>query len=247
MSVSTGDIWGYDHRCRSKITGVCQHAEDRTARAGGGTAFERPSRWVVRVVAGQLSPTILGVAVCLAWGCGREAQDHPHPATAMSAVDRFPGEADLSLRRGRTRLQLGSIAEALADYRRSLSGSPTEGRFAQLGKDLWEADAKPAAIELWNSGLERFPESLLLHRNLGFAYYDANDFRTAVSHYRKAAAAAPRDTAVRTDLAWALLRVGSFDEARALCERTLAEQPGNQAAQAVLAAIPTATASAGRR
>jgi tetratricopeptide (TPR) repeat protein len=169
------------------------------------------------------------------------------PGAAVTAVERFPDEADPLLRRARARLQLGEIGEAIADYRRSLAVSSTEARFVQLGKELWEDGAKPAAVEIWEAGAQRFPASLPLHRNLGFARYEAGDYPGAVTHYRRAAEVAPEDLAAKTDLAWALLRLGSLDEARAICHQVLAREPTNQAALGVLSHVAMVTTPVGPR
>jgi tetratricopeptide (TPR) repeat protein len=158
-------------------------------------------------------------------------------AAADRSVSRFPGDADQLVRRGRLLLGMGKTDEAAADFQRALEASPSPGRFAELGKEVWDAGRPEPALVLWEKGLERFPSDFGLLRNSGLAYYQKGDLARAAERYRSAAEGDPSSLVARTDLAWALLGLGRIAEARSTCSSVLARDPGNSAAKAVLSRI----------
>jgi tetratricopeptide (TPR) repeat protein len=153
---------------------------------------------------------------------------------------RFPGEADPRARRARALRDLGQLEAALADYRAALALQPAAPRYAQFGKELWDAGARRSALVLWEDGLTVHPADILLLRNAGFARYDARDNEGAERLYRRAIAAAPSNLAARTDLGFALLAGGKTGEASEICAEVLRIDPGNAAASAILGRIPAA-------
>ena len=138
----------------------------------------------------------------------------------------------------RTLLQDGDRARALIELEGSVKkyGADTTG-FLRLGKERWMLDDKTSARAIWELGVTLFRENTVLLRNIALARYHAGDYEGASQDYRRAMAGKTELLGIRTDLAWALLKLERFAEVRELCEAVLQIRPEDPAAKAILARI----------
>jgi tetratricopeptide (TPR) repeat protein len=108
----------------------------------------------------------------------------------------------------------------------------------EAGRRFWDNGNKVDAMRVWDRASRQFPTEAWLIRNVARARYDLADYPGAIIAYMRAMALSPFDTAIRTDLAWAMLAASRFAEARQICNEVLAREPENVAARTILARLP---------
>lgn len=152
---------------------------------------------------------------------------------AVTLYERSLG-TDLSFepsRRGLARIR-PDLKPLLPTPKTPSNASPIE--LFNRGQALWDVGDKEGALALWEEAERRFPAEPWFVRRVARCRYDLGDFDGAVRDYRSAAKMLPKDIGVKIGLAWALLETDESDQARAIVEAVLAEDPGNVEARSIL-------------
>ena len=146
---------------------------------------------------------------------------------------RGPEAAPEHLARGG---ELQRVLDQLTQESRQAPGDAAE-HFYRVGKSLWDAGDKAAALQVWAAGAAALPREPSLHRNAGLSRYDLGDYAGAAQDLSRAVELAPDDSVAKTDLAWAYLKLGRLAEARSLSLEVLRVRPNDEAATAILARV----------
>jgi tetratricopeptide (TPR) repeat protein len=159
---------------------------------------------------------------------------------AMDAVTARNGEDYVSaLRKGWLQYLSGHYAEAEKAYRLAIEKEPAAVE-PRLGIML-----PLMALHRWkdaeangNDVLKAAPgESTALSR-LAYIQYMLGDYSASAGLYRKVLAAYPANVEMRTGLAWCLLKLQRFNDARAEFDRVLLVAPDNPSAREGRALVP---------
>lgn len=98
------------------------------------------------------------------------------------------------------------------NHPQQLSAEELKNRFIQACT-LQEEQRLKEALAIYNDLLLYLPDSPLLHFNMGLAYFDLEDFKTAELHYQCASRSNPTDPDLYYNMGLNLRRLGKLDEA----------------------------------
>jgi len=88
--------------------------------------------------------------------------------------------------------------------------------YVELAELCMRNDRVDDAVEVLTVGVERAPEDVVLHNDLGMALLVSGDYEAALRRFREAAALDPQDARARSNAGTALGMLGRYDEALAL-------------------------------
>ncbi len=153
-------------------------------------------------------------------------------AEAAARIERIielaPQDADACNNLGNVREGLGYPAAAEACYRRAISLQPEHGpAHNNLGVILMARGAVDEALAAYRRAVELVPESGDFLCNLGNALRRSGDSDSAIDAYRQSIAAKPGYIAAWQGLARAFIAAGRQQEAVAVFDEWLREDPGN--------------------
>ncbi|MFM8410908.1 MAG: tetratricopeptide repeat protein [Alphaproteobacteria bacterium] len=172
----------------------------------------------------------------------------PDRAANIPEFVRLPGDAiaDIRerfldpysfLRAGLANQRTGDHAGAERAFRRGLEIAPDDAEIRNsLGWTLFQSGRSAEAVAEYERAIASDPKHGKAHANLGLALVELGRLDEAASHYRASIEIEPR-AEIWSDLAFAQMRMGEFDEARASCEKALAIDPGCAAAHVNLAVL----------
>jgi len=142
---------------------------------------------------------------------------------AVEEKQRLPS-AHLVL--GRVLAATGATAEGLAQIDLALDLDPLSIEALRARAEvLVDAGDWPAARACFEEAIELRPDDWITVESAGAFYFDRLDFETAVSYFRRLVELKPEMAYAWTNLGGALLMQGSWGEARAAMERSVAIGP----------------------
>lgn len=152
---------------------------------------------------------------------------------ALALVDAtFAGrdlDAEMHLLRGETLMQLPSLDEALAAFRRARDLDPSNVRaWAHEGAALMRLQRVEEAVAAFDQGLKLAPRAHGAWYNRGFAYAHLNRTAEAIADFDQALDLAADSGAARVNRAMALLRIGRYREGFAELEARFSVEPGTR-------------------
>jgi Flp pilus assembly protein TadD len=156
---------------------------------------------------------------------------------ALLSLDKVVNSHFSFLHIMQARMVLGYIYSVTGRYRLaefeftkvSELGLQSSQALAALGFVYYAQKKVKEGVEALTKALEMEPRNANALNSLGFIYAQEKlDPQKAVSLCRQAVEIAPRNAAYLDSLAWALYRVGGYDEARVLLRRALDLAPGNK-------------------
>lgn len=125
---------------------------------------------------------------------------------------------------------LGRLAEARQVCDSAHASRDPSLRLVRLGGFLAQEDRDfEAAVRFYRHVVDRQPDDWEAWNNLGNAHRGLDDFKASVRALEKAARIAPDARPVRLNLASSLFESGRMDEAEALFDRLIAEDPADPA------------------
>lgn len=153
-------------------------------------------------------------------------------AEASARIERIvqldPHNADAFNNLGNVREGLGDLAAAEGYYRRAIALRPEHGpALNNLGVILMARGEVAEALAAYRRAVELHPESGDFLCNLGNGLRRSGDVDGAIDAYRKAIVAKPGYVAARQGLARAFMVEGRQEEAVAVFDEWLCEDPGN--------------------
>jgi len=151
--------------------------------------------------------------------------------TLLSMMLVAPDSAEMHVMMAHDFGRQGDHNNAIAHYREALRLNPKlTGTHFQLAEEL-RTSADPAhnaqAENEYKAALKVNPYDAPSWRQLGFVMTAKGDFKAAEEQYRKAFALQPRDADARTGLAIVLISANRTNEAIALLESALKDDPAN--------------------
>ena len=141
-------------------------------------------------------------------------------------LERLPGNADLHLRLGLSRLADGEIGEAQQAFDRALALGPDAAETCGLIGEAWyRYGMHDRAVAYYRRGLRGQPDHARLRSNLGSAYVAMQKFEMARTELEKAARLNPVDAMVQVNLGVCLFFCGEVEASAARLERAVELDP----------------------
>ncbi|MFM1871324.1 MAG: repeat-containing protein YrrB [Planctomycetota bacterium] len=184
---------------------------------------------------GEFGPTRLNYGSALELA-GKLVEAEEQYEAALRCPDRDGVHRQARLNRGVLRLLKGDRNGAVAEFTLGGIGSrePRDRIMARAA-----ATEVPARREgLYRAALVLDPMDGEASYNLGLMLGGRQQWQEASTYLLKTVEVAPTFVPGLVAAANVLARLGRFDEARGLCNRALAAEPGNQQAKALLAQLP---------
>jgi tetratricopeptide (TPR) repeat protein len=152
---------------------------------------------------------------------------------SLEVIPEHPGAlTDLGLASGYAQ----RLEEALEYYDRSLEADPDQAQvLVNRGVTLENLGRAEEAIASYSLAVQRNPGEALAHFNLGNVHFVRGEYAQAVESYRQAVIHSPRLVNAHLMLAQSFILVGQPDSAVVSARNVLEFDPGNDAAQRMLA------------
>jgi tetratricopeptide (TPR) repeat protein len=146
-----------------------------------------------------------------------------------TGLSRWPAEAALHTRLARLLWQRGAGIDSMRTIEGAIRAFPQELQLRLVAADLLRNAGEPQrALELLEEGLARAPESATFRTSIGTLLEGMDRVAEALTYLREACRRAPHSVPAQRNLIPALLRSGAAGEARAVCDRVLAQFPDDQ-------------------
>ena len=149
----------------------------------------------------------------------------------LKAAPQLQADAGLQELTGEAEEKTGHFEKAFAAFQRAATLDPSEANLFHYGNELLQHWSFPAAIDIFQFALSRFPDSEQLRAGLGVAYFGNNDFTHAADIFAQQLTRAPENTEAADLLGRSCSAVGSSTPAA--CSGLLAfahRHPANGAA-----------------
>ncbi|HEY6360370.1 MAG TPA: tetratricopeptide repeat protein [Vicinamibacterales bacterium] len=158
-------------------------------------------------------------------------------ALIETSIALAPNQADWHSNLGIVLKARARLDEAIAAFQQAIALDPGHvNAYNNLGV-LLRAQGRPAESEAaYRKAIEIDPDHKDVHQNLGILFYGQRRLAEAVACFCKVITLDPTHAQALRLLALAHCVIGEFDKAVEICERWVAEQPGDPLARHTLAA-----------
>ena len=120
----------------------------------------------------------------------------------------------------------GDYSEAVATFERVVTMLPRSGRVAQnLAHAFRHAQRYDEAIRWFDTAIELDPALIGAHNGLGNCYREISKYERAARAYNQASSLDPRNAEILYNLAIPHVDMGALDEALAVADRAIEQQP----------------------
>lgn len=142
------------------------------------------------------------------------------------AARTAPGYAPAWVELGHLERQTERYADAAQHYERAARLCPTPDVLFNLAHCLYAADRVEPARRLYHELLEKAPDNVLVHNNLGRLYERLGQLESAERHLRRAVELQPGRAVPHCNLGRVLYGQGRYENAREEYERAIAADSG---------------------
>jgi tetratricopeptide (TPR) repeat protein len=152
-----------------------------------------------------------------------------------AALEKSPGEVQLSLTLAQVYVRSDKLAEALRVLKAAQAAAPQNAEICfRIGVVRYLREEFAVAVDAFTQAIQLKPDHWMALTNLGHCYQQLKDPGAAIHAFQQALQIAPENHNARINLAKILLQTGQQDQAKQHLQKVLEHSPENREAVELL-------------